>query len=110
MSRIVQGYPRQAALLEKVAAGDLLHLPTLLDALRKTTFKVAPSQIAALRARDARRNRRRAMVRIKQDAKPFRAPGPPYALQSTLVTISVAPLHRWDSLSFRGSKGLTLGG
>jgi hypothetical protein len=36
---------------------DLLHLPTVLDALGKTTFKVAPSLIAALRDRDARRRR-----------------------------------------------------
>jgi len=44
-------------ILERAAAMNLLHLPTVLDALGQTTFKIAPSLIAALRERDAQRRR-----------------------------------------------------
>ncbi len=44
-------------ILERAAATNLLDLPKALDALQKTTFKIAPSLIAALRERDAQRKR-----------------------------------------------------
>ena len=41
--------------LERAAQGDLLHLPTTIDRLRRTTFKVDPSLLQALLDRDAAR-------------------------------------------------------
>jgi predicted nucleic acid-binding protein len=44
-------------ILERAAAVNLLDLPAVLDALGQTTFKIAPSLIAAILERDAKRNR-----------------------------------------------------
>jgi len=42
-------------ILDRAAQGDLLHLPTAIDCLRRTTFKVPPSLLQALLERDAAR-------------------------------------------------------
>jgi predicted nucleic acid-binding protein len=44
-------------ILERAAAMNLLDLPKVLNALGQTTFKIAPSLVAALRERDAKRKR-----------------------------------------------------
>jgi predicted nucleic acid-binding protein len=43
--------------LDKAAARSLLDLPPIIDALGRTTFKIAPSLMAAVLERDAQRRR-----------------------------------------------------